>query len=217
MGIINKVLSLLYPPKCVFCGRLLEDNEEEICEHCETNIKTPTGKAIHCDGSFYSDCVAPLYYKGVVRDSILRFKFNGRSSYAKTYARLIAGCVREELNRDYDFITWVPVSKKRLRKRGYDQARLLAEEVGRLLNKEVRPVLIKTVHNKAQSSIGTPEKRRANVLGVYSVTDKEQIKDKKILIIDDIHTTGATLSECAKTMLLAGADEIFCAAIAKTE
>ena len=213
---INKLLDLLYPPKCAFCGKILDDGEDGVCRHCSDTMEVLRGRAAHTKGDFFADAISPLYYSDKVRDAILRYKFNGRSGYARIFSAIIADCVKDEYGTDFDILTYVPISRKRLRRRGYDQAKLLAEGVGENLGLMPEAVLTKTVHNRQQSGISGAEKRRANVLGVYEVTDKERVRGKKILLIDDIHTTGATLSECSKTLLLAGAEEIFCASIAKT-
>ena len=216
MGIINTVLDLLYPPKCVFCGRILDSSGYAVCDGCDEKIDTPHGREVHLKGNFISDGVAPLYYEDLVRESILRYKFNGKSGYAKTYAEIMAKCIESELYEEFDILTWVPVSRKRLRKRGYDQAELLAEGIGKCLGISAVPTIRKTVNNPPQSGIKDAERRRANVLGAYEIIDKKLIENRKILIVDDIFTTGATISECAKTLLLGGADVILCAAIAKT-
>ena len=107
-------------------------------------------------------------------------------------------------------VTWVPVSRRRLRSRGYDQARLLAESACRLW--EVRPeqLLQKITDNPAQSGLTEEAARRANVLGVYEAAEPERIQGCRILLVDDICTTGATLAECARTLRDAGAADVMC-------
>ena len=105
------------------------------------------------------------------------------------------------------------VSRARRRERGYDQAECLARAVGAELGMRPRRILIKKRNNPAQSGIPTPEQRRANVLGVYEVRDHAAVQGKIILLIDDVTTTGATLSECCRTLLDAGAAQIFCAVL----
>ena len=157
--------------------------------------------------------VAPFPYEGAVRESLHRYKFSGVTAYARTYAEFIGKCIDE--NRiSCDIITWVPLSRKRLRKRGYDQARLIAEDLARRQQTECRQLLGKIKDNRPQSLTGSGENRRANAAGAYVCTDPAGVKGKRILLVDDIITTGATLSECARILNEAGAAEIIAAAAA---
>ena len=113
-------------------------------------------------------------------------------------------------------MTWVPVSKKRLRQRGFDQARLIAEEVCRFWDTRPEQLLVKPVDNPRQSGITGEAARRANVLGVYEIKEGSDIAGKRILLIDDICTSGATLKECVRVLTDAGAKSVVCAAIAHT-
>ena len=111
-------------------------------------------------------------------------------------------------------LTWVPVSRLRRITRGYDQVELLAKAVGRELNIEAQPTLKKIRHNRRQSSISSAAQRKANVLGAYRVISPEVLHGKRILLLDDVLTTGATAGECARMLLTAGAKEVHCAVIA---
>jgi ComF family protein len=161
--------------------------------------------------------VSPLYYEGRVRESILRFKFNDATFYADIYGQLLSECVREHLAGTYDLITWVPLSEKRLKKRGYDQAMLLAMSTALKLDDVALELLKKQTDVPAQSSLDSAEQRKANINGVYTVADEELVRGRRILLIDDIITTGATISECAKTLRFFGASEVVCAAVARTK
>lgn len=167
-------------------------------------------------GEFFSVCVSPLFYEGRVRDSILRFKFDNASHYAEIYGRMIADCVSENLSGRYDLITWVPLSSNRLKKRGYDQAMLLAMSAALKLDDVAVELLVKHTDVPAQSKIGGEEKRRANINGVYRVQDEELVRGKRILLIDDIITTGSTLAECSRMFRMAGASDVVCATLART-
>ena len=161
-------------------------------------------------------CAAPLWYQGLAREGLHRFKFRGMSSAAAPLGELIAGCAAEHFSGAFDTVTWVPVCSRRLRQRGYDQARLLAESACRLWETKPLPLLRKTVHNPAQSGLKEAAARRANVLGVYEAVDPERISGHRILLVDDICTTGATLAECARVLREAGAADVVCAAAALT-
>ena len=114
----------------------------------------------------------------------------------------------------FDCLTWVPVSSLRKLRRGYDQVELLAKAVGKELGMEPVPLLKKVRHNRPQSGIPDAAKRRANVLGAYRAINRDAISGKRILLLDDILTTGATAGECARVLLTCGAKEIHCAAVA---
>jgi ComF family protein len=116
----------------------------------------------------------------------------------------------------YDLIAWVPVSRLRKLKRGYDQVELIANALCNELQIMPEVCLKKIRHNPPQSSIPSAAQRRANVLGVYKVPAPELVAGKRILLLDDIITTGATISECAKTLMAAGAKEVYGVAVATT-
>ena len=211
--ISERIMRWLFPPKCVLCGQLLQEEETDFCASCRTDApvcmvnrrkKLP----------FLDSRLGVWYYEDSVRDSLLRYKFGGKRSYAKAYGRVLAMKLLQEYPEGFDLLTWVPISRQRKFKRGYDQVELLAQVVSEELGIPCVPLLKKVRHNKPQSGIVGDAQRRANVLGAYRVTEPELVKDKKILLLDDIITTGATVSECARMLLTAGAKEIHCGAVA---
>lgn len=159
-------------------------------------------------------CLSPLYYTGDVRQSLHRYKFQGAAAYYRVYAELMSACMKEH-GLTADLVTWVPLSRKRLRSRGYDQARLLAEEVARLQGLLCEQTLEKIRNNRAQSGTSGVEQRRKNVLGVYRPVTS--FTGEHVLLIDDIVTTGSTLGEAAKVLLDAGAGEVSALTLARTD
>lgn len=215
MGFISGLLDLFFPPRCAFCKRVLGAGETGMCKRCDKALaRTRNGGAR--TGDFFDLCVSPLYYEDRVRAAILRFKFQDATAYAELFGRLIADCVTEHLAGRYDLITWVPLSRNRLKKRGYDQAMLLAMAAALQLDDVAVELLKKPEEVPAQSGVGSAEKRRANICGAFCVADEELVSDRRILLIDDIVTTGSTLSECAKTLKAAGAKEVVCCTLART-
>lgn len=212
MGLTDALLDILYPPKCAVCGGLLERAREDLCPRCRRELPWVTAGPGKCD--FVSRVTAPLYYEDQVREALLTYKFRGVPARGAAFGRLIAEDLRKRHLLDFDMITWVPLSRARRRKRGYDQARLLAEPVAKALGTGAAPALRKVRDIPAQSGINAPEARRANVSGVYAVTRPELVRGKRVLLVDDIITTGATVSECARMLMLAGAEEVFAAAVA---
>lgn len=214
MKLWDNLLDLLFPPRCAFCGRLLRQGEAGMCARCGKTLPYTSGGGRR-RGDFVSLCVAPLYYEGDVREALLRYKFGGRTAYAGVFGRLVSDCVRAHLAGRYDLISWVPLSGRRLKERGYDQAMLIALAAALDLDDVAVETLRKTADVAPQSGTGSAEKRRANISGAYAAVDPELVAGKRVLLIDDIVTTGATFSECARTLGLAGAEDVVCAAVAR--
>ena len=203
---------LLFPPKCILCRKLLTKDELDLCRHCRVEApEYPQGKL---KIQFLDSFAAIWYYEGDVRRSLLRYKFYGARHYADAYGRLLAMKLLREYPEGFDMLTWVPISRLRKLRRGYDQVELLAKAVGRELGMEPQPLLKKIRNNPPQSGIVGQAKRRANVLGIYRMAENVDVEGKRILLLDDILTTGATAGECARVLLTAGAAEVHCAVVA---
>lgn len=214
MKFAETMLDILFPPKCPFCGTVLE--KQGLCAVCERELPWIADAERLWEGPDGLRCAAPLWYEDRVRDGIRRFKFSGAASSAEIMGALLACCAAETFSGEFDAVTWVPVSRKRLRKRGYDQARLLAQSACRLWNTEPEQFLVKTVDNPAQSGLSEPAARRANVLGVYDIANGAKIQDRHVLLVDDVCTTGATLTECVRVLRDAGAKQVMCVTVART-
>jgi len=214
MSFFTTFLNLLFPPKCVFCARVLNSLGEGWCDKCTESLPFAENYGIQ-NGEIFDFCIAPLYYTDVVRRSILRYKFRDSSYYAPIYAKLLAECIRDCPELSYDIISWVPLSEKRERSRGYDQAKLLAGEVAKQLDETVVPTLIKARDVKAQSELGDRQQRSKNISGAYETSDPQLIAGNRVLLIDDIITTGSTLDECAGVLIEAGAASVVCAVLAR--
>ena len=215
-GPAEVLLDLLFPPKCVFCRKLLRKGEDGFCARCQERLPWCLGSDAEQHLEFISLCASPLWYQDEVRESFHRYKFKGSRGYAGIYGRLMAQCVRDHLAGRYDLITWVPLSERRLRSRGYDQAMLLAEAAALELGDVAAETLTKVRDTDAQSGLGGDDgARRANVLGAYRPTDPELFTGQRVLLIDDVVTTGSTLSECARTLRTAGAADVVCVTLAR--
>ena len=211
MNLLHRLLRLLFPPKCVLCGHVLSDEETDLCHCCRTD--TPDFPESRRKLTHIASWTALWHYEGTVRTSLLRYKFGNRRSYAEIYGRLLAMRLLRHGIR-FDHLTWVPTARLRKWRRGYDQVELIAKATARELGVTPIPLLKKLRNNPPQSGISGAAQRRANVLGVYKVLTPEKIQGKRILLLDDIITTGATVSECARVLLTAGAGEVLCAAVA---
>lgn len=211
-ALVRWFLDLLYPPKCMLCHRLMESSEQHLCGRCEGDLPYFEGPLRKVQ--YFEKAVAPFYYEGYIRDSILRFKFHGMQSYAQQYAAWMKVWITDELEGKYDMISWTPCGPKRKRSRGFDQSELLARTLSEVLGVPCIQTLKKIRDTKKQSNMPNAAARRGNVLGVYRAVEPERFRGKKILLVDDVLTTGATMSECGKTLRIAGSGELVCAAVA---
>lgn len=207
----ERVLNLLFPPKCPFCGKVMD--RVALCPACEKDLPWTGEQAVRTLSASLR-CAAPLWYEGLCREGLLRFKFRGAQASAQMLGALLAQCAAEQFSGQFDVVTWVPASKKRQRRRGYDQAQLLAQAQCRVWQRKPEHLLYKMTDNPAQSSLREPAARRANVLGVYEPVPGAKISGRRILLVDDICTTGATLAECSRVLRLAGAADVVCVAVA---
>jgi ComF family protein len=205
------MLRLIYPRKCTLCDRLLSRDETDFCHSCRENTeKFDRAKSAIAHIAHWT---ALWYYKENVRKSIHRFKFGHRQRYGVIYGRHLALKLADVI-QDTDILSWVPISLPRKLWRGYDQSELVCRAVGKELNVPVIPVLKKIRHTQPQSTLANAAQRRANVVGAYRAIDPSALEGKRILLIDDVVTTGATASECARTLLSAGVKEVYFAALA---
>lgn len=215
MSVIHSIARLLFPPKCVLCASILEERETDLCAACR--IHAPECASGRRKYPFLDSWLALWHYEGDVRRSLLRYKFYGRRHYAQSYGRLLAMRLLQKHEDGIDLITWVPVSRLRKLRRGYDQVELLAKAVCTELGMEPVRCLRKIRHNRTQSGIVGQAHRRANVLGAYEAVGTEHFRDKRVVLLDDILTTGATIGECARVLLTAGAKEVHGAVVAAAD
>ena len=205
---INKtmggLMDLFFPRKCPFCGT--PTGKKLLCDACKNSL--PWCDEERTVGSLR--VTAPLYYEDGVRQAVHDLKFRGMTGGLDCFGQMMAQCAAERYSGEFDAITWVPVSKKRLKKRGFDQSRLLSASL--CVDWHVAPLetLEKTVDNPPQSGIDDHAERRANVLGVYRPINTEDFKGKRLLLIDDVCTTGSTIGECARVLKDAGAADVVC-------
>lgn len=217
------IKGVLFPRRCILCRCFLKDEETDLCHSCRTDAPyypfsasnpTPKGKnSLHFLDSF----TAVWYYEGDVRKSIHRYKFRNAVKLSSGFGRMLAMKLLREGPDEFNVLTWVPVSKERLRHRGFDQSELLAQAVATEL--EINPVRVlnKIRNTPPQSGISSPESRKANVLGAFAVVPGAELRGKTVLLLDDVYTTGATMEECARVLLMAGAKEVHGAAIAAVQ
>lgn len=226
----ESALNILFPKRCKYCGDIIVP-EKTLCDNCRDNlpkIKEPV--CVLC-GHSKEDCkckkhkneyravVSPFYYESGIIKAIHRFKFDCREYMADVLANDMAETVgREYSGVEFDFITFVPFSKAEKKKREFNQSELLANKLSEILDLPSKDILVKLYDTKSQHTLKQKD-RKGNVFGIYDVKEDFKPEGKTILLVDDIKTTGATLSECAKMLKLNGADTVYCvtAAITKLE
>ena len=203
MSVLEKVLAFFYPKRCLLCGRAGAVNEDELCADCaklQPDIRVRFF-ALHAGRRDYTlECRAPQRYKEPFRSSLWRFKFKNGTNLAKPLAKLMLPAIDK--------------NRERLKQRGYDQSVLLAKEVSKLTGIPCRTdILEKTKHNRTQHNLSAKE-REANVRGAYRAEGAARLR---ILLLDDIVTTGATAVECAKVLYRNGADYVGCVSCATVD
>ncbi len=200
------MLNLLFPPKCVICGKIGED----ICNKCFLELEKYKIK------KQYKDIFFIYKYEDIIRKLILDYKFHDKSYLYKTFSEIILKNKKLcKILKSYDIITSVPLHKKRLRQRGYNQSDLIAKEVAKGINRKYKNDIIIKVKNTKPQSLKNVTKRINDVIGIYKINNTATIKEKSIAIFDDVYTTGSTLNECKKVLLEAGAKKVGLIALAK--
>ncbi len=218
MNITERKLTFLYklgcaflPDRCPFCDKPIKPGEI-YCNKCKRTLKFISYKT-YARGGFVCVCTFPYTEKH--KAAVTRFKFNNRKQYAYSMARMMADTIlREYKDREFDLITFVPMHKQRFRERGYNQCKLLAQKLSNILGIPVENTLEKTRHTEPQHTLKKPAAREKNVKGAFKVIDEKMIRNKRVLLLDDIITTGNTLGECARVLDSCGPDVICCATFA---
>ncbi len=206
------------PPDCELCDDCFESTvfvEEEICTHCGRGKKNCL-----CVGGrvFYEAITASLYYTGAAKKAIRGLKFAKAVQNADVLSQYMAESVEKHFSdKQFDFVTCVPLSKQALKKRGYNQSELLAKGVSKQLGLKTEANLLERIYQGEEQKNLSSSRRFGAVFGSFDCVESDIIKGKKILLCDDVATTCSTLNECAKMLLLSGADEVYCVAAAVTQ
>lgn len=210
------VLNFIYPPVCGICGKL---NNEFLCRKCEKMLKNQSKFEIienKYNSNFYDNHLYIFQYQGIIRKIILDYKFNEKAYLYKTFVNFLLKDKKFfNILKTYDTIIPVPISKNRKKQRGYNQCLLLSKEISKILQIENNNNCLYKKKDIIPQSTLNKEEREQNIKGAYELKNIETIKNKRILLIDDIYTTGSTLNECAKILKKANPNKIDCLTIAK--
>lgn len=232
------VLNFLFPPICGICGKI---NKNWLCENCEkslnrikkTEIIIPNELREHKEEKkysvdylkysneesqklFYDSLLYMFEYKGIIRQLILKYKFRQKAYLYNMFSRII---LKDEKIlsqiKSYDVIIPIPMFKEKKKRRGYNQTELITKLISKELNINLQDNnLIKIKNTKTQSTLSRNE-RKENIKNAFFVNNKEEVENKRIIIFDDIFTTGETVNEASRILKKVGAKEILVFVVAK--
>lgn len=207
--IFKYIIAAVYPEHCPYCGEPITVGKPA-CTDCEKQFPETITKC-YAKGGYR--CAAPFSYDGIFAEAAKSYKFNGRTDYTEKLSDKISSSVSEAYGDiEFNFVTCVPMYKKQISRRGYNQSRLLAKRIAKQLGVPYMDLLKKQKENEPQHTLKSRQ-RQDNVKGVYKAINIDKIKGNNILVIDDIITTGYTLGECCKVLRKAGAAKTCCAAL----
>ena len=217
MQFLEKILEYIFFSTCGVCGKL---GEGYLCRKCEKELKKYKVIEESINNNLLdreqSDKMYIFKYTELVRNLILQYKFNDKAYLYRTFCEFIVKNKKAfDFIKSYDIIIPVPIHKARMRERGYNQSELIAKELAKKLGLKVYTnVLIKIKNNKVQSTLSSKE-REINTKDVYKIVNLEKIYNKKVLIFDDIYTTGATTNSCIEEVKKANVKKIGILTLAK--
>ena len=230
---INKLLYAVFPRRCELCGDVVAF-DKELCEECES-LERISGELCNKCGKPKDECeckkhsnnkkpeykafIAPYYYEGSIRAGAVRFKEYGFPELSVRMGKeMYAHIANYYCDIPFDIITFVPMTRKKENKRGFNQSELLANEIAKHMEIPVQKLIAKIKSTGQQKRLGARQ-RRVNLRGSFDLENGAQVKDKTVLLVDDIRTTGSTLNECAYVLNSYGAKAVyavaFCMAKAK--
>lgn len=232
----NSVLDLLFPEEgvCFYCDKYYEEvKEDHICSECRDKLtfiiedKCPVcGKPTYQSSSlqrcsycinktfYFKKAISPLEFKGLLRKSIYRYKYESKPYLYKSFGEFMINALKKESIENIDLIVPVPLHRSRKAERGYNQAELLAKYLSSKLNiPQDSKNLIRAKATRIQNRLSRHE-REKNIKDAFKIKDSGVFKYKRILLVDDIFTTGATVNECSKILMECGANEVYVITIA---
>lgn len=204
--ILNTILDAIYPSNlvCAICSQEAHVDEHGLCEDCASRLEyvKQTDKREYID-----EIYCAIYYTEHIARAIHNFKYND----ARYLCRALSSLITLPDDWETDCLVPIPLHRARRRKRGYNQSTLIAEELCKRYDLTIDESLVERISNtKSQRTLGQVQ-RAENIIGAFSVTS--DVKGKRILLIDDVFTTGATMNECARVLKSAGASKVYAAAV----
>jgi ComF family protein len=232
------LLNLVFPPLCPICQTLLDDKENDLslCTTCRTAIKplcppfcplcglpVPSGDG---EGYLCGPCLEEKrhfevhrssgLYEGVLKEAIHHFKYGGVFSLVRVFGGFMQPTL-QALSQEYpvDVMIPVPLYIRRLRERGFNQALLLVKELNKRFGIPYEGRALKKIKDTPVQIFLKKRERKKNLTGAFQVKDTEAIQGKSVLLVDDVYTTGATVNECSRTLLKAGAERVAVLTVAR--
>lgn len=208
------VLNFLFPPACVVCGKI---DKNWLCPKCKTRVeRLEKSCEVEIQNKKYEKLLYIFKYESLIRKLVLGYKFSNKAYINNFFANIIVNNKKTfNLLQKYDMIIPVPMHKKKMQKRGYNQTELISEKIALKLGVENRPdILEKVVNTTTQSKLGG-KARQTNIQHAFFIKNDIDVENKKIILLDDIYTTGATSEECSRVLKDAGAKEILILVLAK--
>ncbi|MBR6402753.1 MAG: ComF family protein [Eubacterium sp.] len=230
---IKNIMDIIFPPRCVMCDKVIPPGRNLICAECEGELKYVSeprcfrcGKEIASEEDEYCpDCEKrsrsfirgfPVFnYVPPVSDSLMALKYRGRQEYAVYFGRVIAEQYGEEFRRlGIDALVSVPIYKKKYVTRGYNQAALIAMELGKCTGIHFYDKLLVRVEETPPQKELSDEEREKNMEGAFAIDKKADDIPKAVMLVDDIYTTGATVEACTRVLLKAGVERVYYTSVA---
>lgn len=198
--LVNSVADTIYPPICPICGNFLK-RREKVHLYCRKSVAFIKHHVEKSDGHAYDDGVAVFAHTGRIKKSIYRFKYNNKRDFGKYYAMEMV-LQYESLIKSWgvDVIVPVPIHKSKRIKRGFNQTEIIGKHLSKIVNLPYDDKVLKRIRKTKNQKSLSPQERKENLRSAFAV-DKERVqKYNRILIVDDIYTTGATIDACARIL-----------------
>lgn len=226
----DELVNLVLPPACIVCGARIDDQAQVICSDCETGVRPPAGSRCPVCGEAMSgeSCVncqheefafdsyhAMFGYQGTVRDLVHQLKYEGFISPAGYFAAQMSELMQDdEQLRSCDLVCSVPLHRVRKRERGYNQSELIAYAAAVLAGLPYTQPVVRRTYTRSQTRLSRAG-RKKNLQGAFKVSEPELVRGKKVILVDDVFTTGTTLHEVAKELKHAGAEQVMALTVAR--
>lgn len=225
-SVIDKVLYSIFPRRCELCGEVVDIRERfcsncqnaprimgEICKNCGLEKERCKCKD-NADKPDYDGIIAPFYYENSLEIAVHKFKFGDYQELVERFSKEMSRTVQIRYNGvKFDAVTYVPMTSKREKKRGFNQSRLLAEAVSNRLGIPLEHSLEKIYEAPSQRGLSARQ-RNENLFGAFDVKQGIDVSGKTYLLVDDVKTTGSTLNECAATLKTMDADKVYALTLA---
>ncbi|MCY6369801.1 ComF family protein [Clostridium ganghwense] len=209
------ILNVIYSDgrECTICNEYVSD-EKLLCNKCRAEVKLCKEYFKICEETFEVKCFSSAYYSGIIKELIINLKYKNDFKAGEVLVQYMVDTIRKQ-NIKFDVITYVPSTKKSIKKRGYNQSKYLARTISYKIDTKSLEFLVKFNNTKDQIGLNG-EERWKNLKDSFKCINIKYLKNKRILLVDDVITTGATSFYCAKAMLRSGASEVIILTCAKS-